>query len=675
MDEFRDTPPDPADVGTWEGQDRKEYQPPPSSGKARDAGAGGPARGDSAYAEAVEDTETDSDTTGSDAAAIDHANAGDSTTSTGVGAAAEADTNADGGTAADAAAADDSVTADKASAPESAEPGAGGSNTGTEIAGASGASVTDDESLVAKADADIETDTETDTDTADAEAQSEEEADADADADAGADAGADTGADADGAEDASAADMLRSRLAGVVDDSQLIAAAEASRLRGIYAMLQDALAHPGIFAVLPADSTPATLSAETEGWVRSSLAQEIGAAIGVTKNHAAGLVQDAEILCEDLPATLDALEDGRITRQHTQAMIRQAITLDGDAIAMFEQAALPKAIGQSPTQFSRAVVSIREGLFPETIARRRTDAVKNRRVDCYPAQDGMGTLAVHAPIEIVQSLHNAARHTARALKAAGDDRTLAQIETDTLIDAIMTGFTIDATHKPGVGPSGVGADRLGGIRPTVYVTVPVMTLLGKSDEPAHLDGYGPIDPETARILAAQAPSFTRLLTHPETGAVLSVGRDSYAVPADLKRAVQLRDETCIGIGCDRSATSCDLDHRHEWQDGGETSYANLQSVCEQHHMIRHHTQWQAHLADNGHIQWISPLGHTYRVPRTSNVQFVHVNTENDTTGDTTTDDEARATESDGNGTIGGAPAETGFGTRAAQEGFPNTPPF
>lgn len=630
MDEFRDTPPDPGDVGSWEGQDTREYQPPPSSGKARDAGTGGPARGESVYAdaEAGEDATTDSGTAGSDAATIDHADAGDSTTSAGAGVGAEADTHADGGTAGTAA--DDSVA--------------------IETAGAAGDSVADDGRLVDGADAGIETDTET----ADAEVQSEVEA----------------SPDADGAEDASAADMLRSRLAGVVDDSQLIAAAEASRLRGVYAMLQDALAHPGIFAVLPADSTPATLSGETEGWVRSSLAQEIGAAIGVTKNHAAGLVQDAEILCEDLPATLDALEDGQITRQHTQTMIRQAITLDGDAIAVFEQTALPKAIGQSPTQFSRAVVSIREGLFPETITQRRTDAVKNRRVDCYPAQDGMGTLTVHAPIEIVQSLHNAARHTARALKAAGDDRALAQIETDTLIDAIMTGFTTDAAHKPGVGPSGVGADRLGGIRPTVHVTVPVMTLLGKSDEPAHLDGYGPIGPETARALAAQAPSFTRLLTHPETGAVLSVGRDSYAVPADLKRAVQLRDETCIGIGCDRPATSCDLDHRHEWQNGGETSYVNLQSVCEQHHMIRHHTQWQAYLADNGHIQWISPLGYAYRVPRTSNVQFVHVNT----TSDTTTD-EVWSAESEGNGTIDDAPAGTGSGTNADQEEFPNTPPF
>lgn len=48
-----------------------------------------------------------------------------------------------------------------------------------------------------------------------------------------------------------------------------------------------------------------------------------------------------------------------------------------------------------------------------------------------------------------------------------------------------------------------GGDR--GIRPRVLVTVPALTLLGVSDEPATLEGYGPIDHDTAMRLAATAP--------------------------------------------------------------------------------------------------------------------------------------------------------------------------
>ena len=60
------------------------------------------------------------------------------------------------------------------------------------------------------------------------------------------------------------------------------------------------------------------------------------------------------------------------------------------------------------------------------------------------------------------------------------------------------------------------------IRPKIYVTVPVLTLLGRIDEPGLLDGTVPIDADTAREMAGLATSFTRLLTHPHTGDVIAV---------------------------------------------------------------------------------------------------------------------------------------------------------
>ena len=104
---------------------------------------------------------------------------------------------------------------------------------------------------------------------------------------------------------------------------------------------------------------------------------------------------------------------------------------------------------------------------------------------------------------------------------------------------------------------------LGIVRPMIYVTVPVLTLLGFGDESADLDGYGPIDPRTARELAAHAPSFRRILTHPETGAHLSYGRDSYRVPADLAAFLRVRDGTCRFPGCSRRAGGR---HRHRPHD-------------------------------------------------------------------------------------------------------------
>src|SRR5690606_4465576 len=118
-----------------------------------------------------------------------------------------------------------------------------------------------------------------------------------------------------------------------------------------------------------------------------------------------------------------------------------------------------------------------------------------------------------------------------------------------------------------------------------------------------LEGYGPIDPETARELAGEATSFMRLLVHPETGVPLSLGRDRYKVPKDLRLALELRDGTCRGYGCNRSATECDIDHTVDWQFSGKSDYANLASMCPPHHRLKHQTTWSVKQTGGGFLEW------------------------------------------------------------------------
>ena len=129
------------------------------------------------------------------------------------------------------------------------------------------------------------------------------------------------------------------------------------------------------------------------------------------------------------------------------------------------------------------------------------------------------------------------------------------------------------------------------VRPSVHVTVPVLTLIGESDAPGLLDGYGPIDADTARRLAARAPSFTRILTHPVSGTVLDVDRRSYRPPADLERWLQVRDGTCRFPGCNRAARRSDIDHTLDWNDGERTAFDNLAHLCAAHHHLKHETSW------------------------------------------------------------------------------------
>ncbi len=101
------------------------------------------------------------------------------------------------------------------------------------------------------------------------------------------------------------------------------------------------------------------------------------------------------------------------------------------------------------------------------------------------------------------------------------------------------------------------------------------------------------------------------LQGPETGAVLSVGRDRYAVPEDLKRFLRVRDKTCRFPGCNRSAAHCDLDHSLDWQFDGLTAHDNLAHLCPACHALKSETGWRVLHLGGGTLEWTSPTGRTF----------------------------------------------------------------
>ncbi|WP_460462243.1 HNH endonuclease signature motif containing protein, partial [Arthrobacter pigmenti] len=163
----------------------------------------------------------------------------------------------------------------------------------------------------------------------------------------------------------------------------------------------------------------------------------------------------------------------------------------------------------------------------------------------------------------------------------------------------------------GAAESGSGrVPNYAGIKAEVFVVVPVLTLMGLSDEPADLEGYGPIDEDTARELAVNAPSFKRLLTHPETGALLSYGRDRYGVPKDLQKLVRLRDRRCRGVGCNRAARTCEIDHSMPYPRGA-TEESNLKALCKLNHLLKTAKMWADVQHRDGRVEWTSPAGRKY----------------------------------------------------------------
>jgi len=147
-------------------------------------------------------------------------------------------------------------------------------------------------------------------------------------------------------------------------------------------------------------------------------------------------------------------------------------------------------------------------------------------------------------------------------------------------------------------------------RAQVLVTVPVFSLLGLTEEPATLDGYGPIPPSMARQLIAEgAESFHRVLIDPRDGAPLEIGRTSYRVTKAQRQWLRLRDGKCPFPGCSNHSLDNEADHLLAWAHGGTTGIKNLGQPCPKPPPAPPHHRLETH---GGHQQRTARVDFPYR---------------------------------------------------------------
>ncbi|TFD50137.1 HNH endonuclease [Cryobacterium sp. Hh11] len=330
---------------------------------------------------------------------------------------------------------------------------------------------------------------------------------------------------------------------------------------------------------------------------QQGLVAEMACALRIPAGTASGLLRESRVLVESRPQTLTALRTGEISLRHVQRLLEQLDSVPQPARAELEAVLLPHAKRLTPAQFDGRARKLRERFHPDSITVRRTRCLADRRVQFFPDKDGMATLWLRAAGDDLQSIYTRVTDAAISLQGPDEPRTLSQLRADVAIDLLQQGVT----------GSGLGA----GLTANVNITVPVLTLMGQSEEPGELEGYGPIDPETARRLAGTATSFLRVLTHPHTGIVLDVSSTPFRVPAALKKYLRLRDGTCRFPGCNRSAGHSDLDHTIDKQFGGPTTATNLHFLSPAHHNLKHFSDWKAIADPDGTVHWTSPAGKHY----------------------------------------------------------------
>jgi hypothetical protein len=277
-----------------------------------------------------------------------------------------------------------------------------------------------------------------------------------------------------------------------------------------------------------------------------------------------------------------------------------------------------------PGRFRHKARTWRERHHPVSIEKRHAKSVVDRRLEYAPDRDGMAWFSAYLPADQAAGIWNRTTTAARALQGAHECRTLTQLRADTAAAWLLGGAAADTTD-PGsadIMPGDVaGAGRTGEVvgrrvpTPTaqVLVTVPVFALMGLTDEPAMLDGYGPIPASMARNLVADgASSFHRVLIDPRDGAPLEIGRDSYRITAAIRQWLRMRDGKCPFPGCSNQSLDNEADHLLAWADGGTTGISNLGQLCPKHHKLKHTSAWTPTEASiDKPPGWVSPTGRRY----------------------------------------------------------------
>lgn len=332
-------------------------------------------------------------------------------------------------------------------------------------------------------------------------------------------------------------------------------------------------------------------------------------------------LQLARILPRELPHTAAAFVAGRITERKAVLMAQETACL-----SLADRTTIDTELAGNPHRIEvmgdRELVAearkLAYRLDPRSFVERRRRAEADRRVTLRPAPDVMSQLSALLPVKDGVAVYAVLTREADRLRAAGDERSRGQIMADTLVERVLADPTPHRRSRPGLMINLVVSDRV---------------LFGDSDEPGHLDGYGPVPGDLVREWIAElgadgrsAAWLRRLYVRPETGSLVAMDSRARLFPKALATLVRLRDQTCRTPWCD--APIRHTDHAEAAAAGGPTSGSNGNGLCEACNLAKEALGWQARPRPGPRhvVETTTPTGHTYRStsPPLTSPRFVEV---------------------------------------------------
>ncbi|MBY5162134.1 HNH endonuclease signature motif containing protein [Salsipaludibacter albus] len=413
---------------------------------------------------------------------------------------------------------------------------------------------------------------------------------------------------------------LVDRLARLLDGTRAPSTAAAARgrvqvLRRLTG-LADAATAEAVDVLRRAGGVEADGASSTAEWVRANT--------GRSGRDAARVARLATDLA-DLPATRDALANGRITDESADAIARAArdgrLGSPGDVDARLA----PVATASSPEALRADIRDRQQAVDAAAMLRDETRQHAVRDVRLWREDTGLWQLHGQLPDELGQSFRTALD----AFEEADPDGTPHEQRRrpgQRLADALaaMTGAVLDRGLAPGTG---------GVTRPHLSVIVHADTVsAGLADPDAadpdhHAAAPAEDDPRWADLPAGELPwggklspqavrrtfcdaAVSRIVMAGDSQ-VLDVGRATRNWSGPQRRAVNARDRGCRGPNCSLPIAWTQVHHLQWWRHDGPTAVDNGLALCHRCHRLVHDHGWTIDFDPASALAtWHSPTGAT-----------------------------------------------------------------
>jgi hypothetical protein len=285
-----------------------------------------------------------------------------------------------------------------------------------------------------------------------------------------------------------------------------------------------------------------------------------------------------------LPATAAALASGSIGIDAARSITRVYRPATAEALGRDEVVLVAQARALAIVDFERVVRYWEQLADADGVERDAAERDGQRRVYCSGGLDGMWldgwlptTRGAVVRNELERLEHQLFLDDCKTAAAEhGDDgrvdqlaRTPAQRRADALVEMALRSATAP-----------VGGRRP---RPLVTVLVGYETFAGRVCQLATGETVTP-----GQVAALLDEAVIERVVFDGPSRVTDVGEARLFTGA-LRRAIEVRDRTCIDAGCHQPAARCDVDHVTPAADGGPTVQHNGVLRCPFHHRRRHRT--------------------------------------------------------------------------------------